>query len=380
MKHSDLNLTRIDLKSAAKKPLFVMHQGRKIPLVLNNGVWRLRSRSQHYKVDHSLDTGDLTSAKRLAREYLDQGIKEVKRSVETLEDLAKCYLDMPKRAGERTAVDNVQRLRSIVRVAWGKELGKVRLSDLSPALWRDYMSKKQGGTLDLSRRQPGNAAINAAVRAAASITIPSLRPAYLDKGIIVPKDINSIQWLPTVSAPPSDADDAALLAWWESLPPGSPEWLAIGLARFAGLRSAEISACRSDWLVTREGGDYIELRDRPEHQFWTKTGKRYSALILHPALADAIKVMPSDMPLVQPGTANRSEWFERALPKLMRPFSPAAKKPLHRLRGLYADHLARLTQDAVAARLAAVRAASAALGHTTTATTVNHYLDPDALL
>ena len=65
---------------------------------------------------------------------------------------------------------------------------------------------------------------------------------------------------------------------------------------------------------------------------------------------------------------------ERDLPRLVRPFSPSAKKPFHRLRGLYADHVARVTQDAVAARLAGVREASAALGHTTTATTLNHYL------
>ena len=53
---------------------------------------------------------------------------------------------------------------------------------------------------------------------------------------------------------------------------------------------------------------------------------------------------------------------------------PGARKPLHRLRGLYADELARLTADAVAARLAGVRAASESLGHTTTATTERHYL------
>lgn len=54
----------------------------------------------------------------------------------------------------------------------------------------------------------------------------------------------------------------------------------------------------------------------------------------------------------------------------------AAKKPLHRLRGLYADEVARLTQDAVAARLAGVKAAASALGHTNTATTERSYLSP----
>lgn len=40
----------------------------------------------------------------------------------------------------------------------------------------------------------------------------------------------------------------------------------------------------------------------------------------------------------------------------------------------YADEVAKLTQDAVAARLAGVKAAASALGHTNTATTQNSYL------
>ena len=51
-----------------------------------------------------------------------------------------------------------------------------------------------------------------------------------------------------------------------------------------------------------------------------------------------------------------------------------AKKPLHRLRGLYADDVAKLTEDAVLARLEGIKEASRALGHTTTKTTLNHYL------
>lgn len=51
-----------------------------------------------------------------------------------------------------------------------------------------------------------------------------------------------------------------------------------------------------------------------------------------------------------------------------------AHKPLHRLRGLYADDVARVTADAVAARLAGVSAAQAALGHTSSDTTERHYL------
>ena len=38
------------------------------------------------------------------------------------------------------------------------------------------------------------------------------------------------------------------------------------------------------------------------------------------------------------------------------------------------DHIAALTSDAVAARLAGIKAASEALGHATTAMTEKHYL------
>jgi hypothetical protein len=56
-----------------------------------------------------------------------------------------------------------------------------------------------------------------------------------------------------------------------------------------------------------------------------------------------------------------------------------ARKPLHRLRGLYADEVAKITVDAVTARLAAIKAAQEALGHTTSKTTEGHYLTPGKL-
>jgi len=348
-------------------------KGRTLPLFKEaSGTWRLRSRSRHLSIDLGLGTSDLAAAKRIAKDHLDGRTEERPKGAETLEDLVKVYLSMPKRCGERAATDNVQRLRSVVRLAWERELGKVRLSEMSPKLWRDFMAAKLGGVLDLATRRPGNAAINAAVRSSASIFIPRLRPAYAEHGFNIPEEAIVIQWLPVMHLPPSTADDAALIEWWASLPQGSPEWFAVGLARFAGLRSAEIAAARSGWVSI----DTIELRDRPEEGFLTKTGKPYRALILRPELTEAIRASPESSPIVQPPTAKRSEWFERDLPRLVRPFCPTAKKPLHRLRGLYADEVARLTQNAVAARLAGIREASAALGHTTTAVTLNHYLTP----
>ncbi len=357
---------------SVRKTDAVLWQGRKLPLFREaSGTWRLRSRSRHCAVDFGTGTTDLAAARRIAKDFLDGKLAvAAKRGAETLEDVARVYLALPKRASERAATDNVQRLRSIVRLAWRKELAQVRLSELSPRLWRDYMAARLGGKLDLATRRPGNAAINSAVRAAASIFIPRLRPAFEEEGLTIPADAIVIQWLPVMQLPPAISDDAALIEWWQSLPPASPEWFAVGLARFAGLRSAEISAARPEWV----SNDTIELRDRPEQGFLTKTGKPYRAVILRPELAEAIRALTPGLPIVQPAAASREEWFERTLPRLVRPFSPSAKKPLHRLRGLYADEVARVTQEAVAARLAGIREASAALGHTTTATTLNHYL------
>ena len=80
--------------------------------------------------------------------------------------------------------------------------------------------------------------------------------------------------------------------------------------------------------------------------------------------------------MVSPGTVERSRWFEREPQKWLHAHGVGALKPLHRLRGLYADNVATLTRDAIAARLAGVRAAQEALGHTSSATTEAHYLTP----
>jgi integrase len=78
-----------------------------------------------------------------------------------------------------------------------------------------------------------------------------------------------------------------------------------------------------------------------------------------------------------PEGLDRGKWFETVPQKWLRTWVKSGK-PLHRLRGLYADHIARLTADAVAARLAGIKAAQNALGHTTPDTTEGHYLTPDA--
>ncbi len=363
-------------KSARKLPArrFVVFEGRKYPMLLERGLWRVRSRSRLYPADFGTGVSDYNAARRVAAEILAGAVRPTRKtSAVTLEDLTAVYLEMPKKCSEKVGVQNVGRLRAIIKTVYGRGLDGVNIEDISPKLWRDFQAIRQGGKLDLSTRRPENAAVNSAVRMAASLFLPKLRAGYLEAGIKMP-DMGPIDWLPESRRPPAAADDAGLLKWWLGAEVG-PLWLAVGLARFAGLRRNEVEACKPEWLVSRNGSDCIALHDRDEHN--TKTGAIYYAPILRPELAAAIRQLPAGQHVVQVVGQDRHRWFSHKLPALVRPWVGTAKKPLHRLRGLYADDVARITADAVAARLAGIQAAASALGHTSTATTKNHYLSHD---
>lgn len=354
----------------------VTWQRRRYRLTVFRDGWRIRSRARGDEFDWLFPACSLARAKSLALARFEQEHTKAKPlpSV-TLEQVAKVYADIPKKAGRESAYNNVTRLRSIVRLALGKELERVNVSEVGPRLWNAYMAAKQGGKLDLSLsgRRPENAAINAAVRCAASIFIPRLRPLYRESGIIIPDDATVIQWLPVMRLPKPRVG-AELIEEWRKLPHESPLFWTVGLARFAGLRQQEISACRRSWIVEDATGVYVEMQDRPDEGWRSKTGEIYRALVIDAAFARELLALP-DGPIVRtPDGISRSEWFERKPQVWCKTFTGAAKKPLHRLRGLYADDVKRITQDAVAAHLAAVKAASQALGHTNTATTEQSYL------
>jgi hypothetical protein len=369
------NLPAIARKFARK---FVMFEGRKYPMVLERGVWRIRSRASSHPASFSTGSPDFAAAKIIAADMLGKEATEKKRTKETLEDLAAVYLELPKRCSDKVAELNVGRLRAVVRTAWDKELCAVKIHQAGPKLWRDYMAKRLG-KLDLATRRPENAAINAAVRMACSLFIERLRPAYQERGIRIASDATLVQWLPVLHQPPPAADGAGLLEAWAALEDTDrPLWLAIGLARFAGLRRSEIEHCQGCWFIEDSGAVFVELRDRPGH-YLTKTGRIYRANIIHPGLADALRAVEPGDYAVQPGVIDRHKWFESAPADWARTFTGEAIKPLHRLRGLYADDIRRISEDAITARLAAIRAASQALGHTSTATTVDHYLSGHAI-
>lgn len=353
----------------------VVWQQRAYTLTPFRDGWRIRSRQRGNEFDWQFPACSAAKARELALDRFDEVAPiRASRGVASLEEVVQIYKDLPKRAGEVSAYNNVTRLRAVVRAVTGKSLDRVLVTAICPQLWYDFFAAKQGGRLDLANRRAGNAAINSAVKSASSIFIPRLRPLYKAIGIEIPDDATSIQWLPEMKIPRAAVNFNELEFAWGQIQ-GSPLFFVVGLARFAGLRQQEISACRRDWIVEDGGAVYVEMRDRPEQQFLSKTGEIYRALVTHAAFAAELLACPAgEIVRLTPVEGIRYRWFERAPQAWLRKFTGSAKKPLHRLRGLYADEVAKLTQDAVAARLAGVKAASQALGHTNTQTTERSYL------
>lgn len=375
-----MNAERVQSKSdspARKLPVtgtsWVIWEGRKIPMIRErNGVWRIRSRSKSCPVDAGLGTSDLAEARRKARELLASGGAE-KVARGTFEEAASVYLTIPKRCNDASARKNVIRLRAVVRTAFNAELDAVKLERL-PDLWHSYVAARQDRkAADYSRRARENLSINAAMRQAASVFRRKLLPHYRRAGVIFPADGAAVEYLPAVTIAPSRTDDAGLVAAWRKLAAVDRDlWATVGLARFAGLRAGEILACRGKWVESRSGGAIVRLKDREEDGHLTKTGREYTAVILDASLADWLLALAPEAPAVSRPDA--ATWITKAPQLWLKTYVGDAKKPLHRLRGLYADQIKAETETAILARAAGIRAAQEALGHTTPETTERHYL------
>jgi integrase len=304
-----------------------------------------------------------------------EGGKKKLAAVGSLETLVKVYLSIPKRTTGDVAAANAARLRNICDVL-GKKLEDIRSDSVGPAFWLDYMAavfKKQGRNFDLSTRDPRNQGINAAVRLARCLFQQKFADAYKAAGCPIRQNASVAELLPTMPAPLPGVDDGQIIQAWEGLRNSDLRlWLVIGLARFGGLRLEEISAMRGKWYSAGQ----IELRDRPEIDFRIKGKRPYKAAVLHPALAAVLaEVAPDEMVVPNP-PGSRETWFTRVPQQWLRSngVGDDVRLPLHRLRGLYADAVLRLTADATLARLEGVRAAQAALGHSSPAVTEKHYL------
>jgi hypothetical protein len=373
----DPNLTQKRIRKSRESPT-IFHSGKRYKLLPHQNGWRLRSRAKGRAIDAFIAAQSLRAAKEEALKLLGgrDSSARFKGNLASLEQVIEFYKAMPKNAGKDAEFINICRLRAVCRVVYGKELHQLSLAEIGPKLWNAYFTKRLGGKLDFWKRRPENASINSAVRCASSIFAKKLRPAYSDAGIEVSENATVIQWLPEMKQPRPEAEDEKLIKAIKALPEG-PMFYATGLARWAGLRRCEIAACTDEWIVEENNSVFIQLRDRPEQGFLSKTGEQYRALIIDEEFAKALLTRTKNKKgsvVETPDGMCRFYYMERVIQKWLKPFTGSSKKPLHRLRGLYADSVANITSEALTIHLAAVKAASGALGHTGIAVTMAHYL------
>lgn len=387
-------------KKGKKVRPFVIAHGIRYPMLrdTDSKMWRVRKRTKDIKVDFSTSLLDFDEAKKWAHEKLSSQdtVKQRRRGGDaTLQEVVDAYRAMPKRCSEDTTEANIQRFTKIVQEAWGKppakgETGAQRLARARealaqtssanlPSLWEDYAAKRQGGKLDLSTRTHLNRGINSALRMASSLFHEGLEVRYEKAGIKLDfAAIRSVPWLPVIPSKLPKLEQEDIDKLMEALPKlketDRPMWRAIMIARYAGLRSREVSGAHRSWLIQNSAGAWcFEVRDRPEEGWWHKTGEDYTAPIMSLELVEDLKECPADGPLV-PVDGSRDHFFRKTCNRWLRQFIPRPNKGMHRLRALYAETLAAATEKAVLAEQAGIEAAQKALGHTTSKTTTTSYL------
>lgn len=390
-------------KPKAKKKLqtaTLVHEGVKYPMFREpkSGAWRVRKRTKFVRVDFSTGNTNLAHAKDAAADILARNQQEVKRrsgGASTLQELCDIYKRMPKRVSEDVAADNINRLAKVVRVAWGKNLDDVRLSDLTSQLWEDYAAMRQGGKLDLATRTEGNRGINAAMRMASSIFSAGLARAYEKEGVRLDLHaVTRIQWLPEIQVKILPLSTDSLDAFHAALPAlradDYPMWRAVMIARYSGLRSGEISAARKNWLERRKSGVLgFAVHDRPDQGYLHKTGEDYFAPITSRELEEDLLAGPDgelvnlDLSPVRVSATgrpvprtSRDKFFRNHCNNWLRNFFQKPHKGMHRLRALYLEEIrdTRVAEVLAEAEREGNEAAKSAAGHTSINTTKTHYL------
>jgi hypothetical protein len=353
----------------------LVFQGRSYPLVRDRFGLRLRSRSVSHPINYCTGTFNLALAKKLAKQHLEKSLTQHHApTARTAHDLVEAYKLLSKRAAVRAEKYNVQRFKAVLKESLGRPLKSIRLHEITPKVWMDFMAKRQGlPRADLSIRRPEHTTINTAVRCARSLLIESLRQGYRELGLDMPAAGN-IQWLQEVKKVPATFQEAEMLAQWEKLERNDPVWWTVGIGRFVGLRKEEIAACRGGWLVQSDGVWCLEVRDRPEENYYCKTGHAGLSPILHAELIERLQAIPSNEWVVTvPGC--RANWFDRVTQRWLRTFMKDVAeiaKPLHRLRAAYLTAVKRT--EMMRLQSEALKITAAAARHTSDRTTRKHYL------
>lgn len=376
-------MSEIVCKLPARNRASITVRGVSYPLYKErSGNWTVRKRSKHANINVGLGVSLLSEAKEKAKHIIEtQSEKQHRRRSggSTLRELADDYLKMPRDCREYVARQNITYLAAIVRTVLDKTLEQARASEVSSRLWAEYQRIKQGGKHDYALPKRENAGINSAIRSAMSIFAAPLEREYEARGYRLDwKELRRVKRLPQLKAPILREPDT-LLADIRALRADETRilWLAIGLARFAGLRQHEIQHARREWLQRDSQGNVsILLMHRPDEGFYSKTGEPYTAVVLDAALAADLWAIPAGQLLVpDPPEIARERFFARTCNAWVRArIGDNSHGAMHRLRGFYADQIKSLHEDAMRAQLAGIRAAQQALGHTSEKTTVEHYL------
>ena len=354
----------------------------------DTGNWRIRKRTRDFYIDQSTGISDLVEARRWARILLDNRLDNqirLRTGGHTLEEIAATYLAFPKNVRDYVAKENVACLRRVVREGMGKELADVQARDVGPTLWERYAAARQGGTLDYSTPRRENISIASCLRSAASIFCSKLDRRYRDTGIVL--DFPALRCLPSLPVPqirkspvPASTRFKLLAAWCDLKATNPALYTTIGLALHAGLRSSEIRAAGRHWVEKTGVSVRVVVRDRLEEGFRTK-GKSdgaawVSGLVLDEEFAQHLLDLP-DGKLIT-GVGEGDWFFGHVVNRWVRQFIPLSldTKGLHRLRGMYADTVKEKFEEQILARATAIDAARLALGHSSAAITLEHYLTP----
>lgn len=357
-------------------PSEVKFEGRTYPLLWEPAGWRLRSKSKTHPVDYRTGSKLIGTAKTLALEWLrthGAKIRQARKGGGTLETLARLYLAAPKRTQAHVAQSNVTRLRSICRTVFNRELDAVTCKEVGPMMWEEYQRRAlaaKGLPFDYAVRRPENIAINAAVRAAKCLFLPSLLSRYGASGIEPNSDCSVAVYLPEPEPDPAKVREFRLLrAWMKLQSVNYPLWMALGLARCAGLRRDEALVSRVGWIEERKRRLVIHLRDRSDEQFHSKTGVGYVSEVIGQRFTAHLRALqkekgPDEFLIPEPGS-DRARWIERAPQVWLRKHGLKMRLPYHQLRKLYATAVAQRAGSLVAQEAAGMKAAQRNLGHTT---------------
>lgn len=171
-------------------------------------------------------------------------------------------------------------------------------------------------------------------------------------------------------APFKTQDFAALCTIFDSLQESNPDlWLLNVISRQTGMRPQSVMALRASWVVMGEEGQYwIELEDRPDDGFELKAETRSQSIPITQELRDIIIARPEGRVIAGNAT-------DTARGKLCKLHNSIIKKHLGEV-GSHSQGAYRY-RDTVASALAHLRGAECAqwaLGHTTSITTLEHYI------